>query len=304
MTTVPGSAKPRHGVLACTDFSPAADLALQRAGLLAARMGVPLTALHVVAGDAVDALRHWLGVGELVEQQLLDAAHERLRDQVRRCVPSLPVALLHPLHQRVSVGQVIAEIKAVVGEVAPELVVLGPRGESDLAHLVLGTTAERLLRRSQRPLLVVRNPIVQPYQRVLVPVDFSRWTGITLQAVRRIAPDAHLVLMHAWSVPFEDKLAFAGVDVDTVAHYRQRAQVEAEQLLHEVAHEHSLPAGGWAPCLVQGDASHAILAQASREACDLIALGKHGRHAAEELLLGSVCKHVLTETGIDVLVAT
>lgn len=304
MTTAHASATPRQGVLACTDFSPAADLALQRAGLLAARMGVPLTALHVVSGDAVDALRHWLGVGEPVEQQLLGAAHERLRAQVARCVPPTHAALPQPLHQRVSAGQVMAEIKAVVGEVAPELVVLGPRGDSDFAHLVLGTTAERLLRRSQRPVLVVRNPIVQPYRRVLVPVDFSRWTGITLQAVRRVAPEAHLVLLHAWSVPFEEKLAFAGVDADTVAHYRQRAQAEAEQLLHQVAHDHALPASGWTPCLVQGDASHAILAQASREACDLIALGKHGRHAAEELLLGSVCKHVLAETGTDVLVAT
>jgi len=38
--------------------------------------------------------------------------------------------------------------------------------------------------------------------------------------------------------------------------------------------------------------------------CDLVVLGKHGRSAAEDLLLGSVTKHVLAEGRSDVLVAT
>lgn len=36
--------------------------------------------------------------------------------------------------------------------------------------------------------------------------------------------------------------------------------------------------------------------------CDLIALGKHGAHVAEDLLLGSVTKHVLMEAQADTLV--
>lgn len=294
----------RQGVLACTDFSPAADLALQRAGLLAAHMQVPLTALHIVSGDAVDTLRRWLGVGEPVERQLIEAAQGQLNAQVDRCLPPEGVALKQPLHQQVSAGQIIPEIKAVVAELAPELVVLGPRGESDFTHLVLGTTAERLLRRSQRPLLVVRNPAVKPYQRVLVPVDFSRWSAITVKTVRRLAPKAHLVLLHAWEVPFSGKLQLAGVDEDTVAHYALRAKAEAERQLHDLAQAVGLQPAEWTPCLVQGDASQSILVQSQQRACDLIAMGKHGRHAAEDLLLGSDTQHVLAEADLDVLVCT
>ncbi len=36
----------------------------------------------------------------------------------------------------------------------------------------------------------------------------------------------------------------------------------------------------------------------------LIAIGKHGRNMVEELLLGSVTKHVLAESAGDVLVST
>ena len=35
---------------------------------------------------------------------------------------------------------------------------------------------------------------------------------------------------------------------------------------------------------------------------DLIVVGKHGAHIAEELLLGSVTKHVLAESQCDVMV--
>ncbi|HYN59971.1 MAG TPA: universal stress protein, partial [Rubrivivax sp.] len=38
--------------------------------------------------------------------------------------------------------------------------------------------------------------------------------------------------------------------------------------------------------------------------CDLVVLGKHGQSPTEELLLGSVSKHVLAEGSADVLVST
>lgn len=294
------SPQPPAGMLVCTDFSPAADQALARACALAASPEVALTALHVVASGGLDALRQWLqGHGEW-EQRLVADALARLQAQCDAL--QRPGTRTQPVQCQVRSGTLIAEIKAAVQALQPELVLLGARGESDFARLALGTTAERLLRRSHRPLLVVRQPADRPYRRVLVPVDFSPWTAITLQAVKRWAPTAHTVLLHAWSLPFDGQLAIAGVDADTVAHYRQRARLEAEQWLHHTAREHGLVAGQWTPSLVMGDASHAIVEQVQHHDCDLVAMGKHGRHAAEELLLGSVCKHVLAEVAVDVLV--
>lgn len=288
------------GVVVCSDFSPASDQALARAWALASTPEVALTALNIVASSGLEALRHWLaGQGEW-EQRLLADALARLQGQCEAMQRNNPRT--QPVDCRVGSGALIAEIKAVVQALQPELVVLGARGESDFLHLALGTTAERLLHRSHRPLLVVRQPANRPYRRVLVPVDFSPWSTLALQAVRRWAPTAHTVLMHAWSLPFEGKLAMAGVDDDTVAHYRQRARQEAEQWLHHTASEHGLVAGQWTPSLVMGDPSHAILAQVQRHSCDLVVMGKHGSHAVEELLLGSVCKHVLAEAAVDVMV--
>jgi nucleotide-binding universal stress UspA family protein len=55
---------------------------------------------------------------------------------------------------------------------------------------------------------------------------------------------------------------------------------------------------------VEGDASQRIVEQEQGSDCDLVVVGKHGQTAAEELLLGSVTRHVLAEGSADVLVST
>ena len=55
---------------------------------------------------------------------------------------------------------------------------------------------------------------------------------------------------------------------------------------------------------MNADPSLAIGEQEVEQACDLIVVGKHGRSVMEDLLLGSVTSHVLTESVGDVLVST
>ena len=54
--------------------------------------------------------------------------------------------------------------------------------------------------------------------------------------------------------------------------------------------------------LAGSDPAQQIIAMEQEVDCDLIVVGKHGSHIAEELLLGSVTKHVLAEAQGDVLV--
>ena len=65
-----------------------------------------------------------------------------------------------------------------------------------------------------------------------------------------------------------------------------------------------LKPGHWDARSVEGDASQRILEHEQESDCDLVVVGKHGQSAAEELLPGSVTKHVLDEGSADVLVST
>ncbi|MDO8903593.1 universal stress protein [Hydrogenophaga sp.] len=291
-----------NALVVATDFSTAARRATDRAALIARDQSLPLHLLHVVHGNLLNDLKAWLDNSNLWQVRMSQQTRKRLDDEVVRLLAELGGDLILLTHM--VDGQPVSEICDQVEAVDAGLVVVGVRGTNPMHHLLIGTTAERLMGKTNVPLLAVRTEASEPYRRVLVPMDFSRWSEQALEVARAVAPDAHLVLMHSFSIPFEEKLRFAGVDDATLSHYRERARQDARDHLQALVDRHSLLPDQFTLSLTEGDAPMHILMQASERACDLIVIGKHGRQAAEELLLGSVTKHVLAEAEIDVLVST
>lgn len=287
-------------LLAATDFSAHARHAVDRAARLAHETSARLTLLHVLPGEPLAQLRAWLGADSAPERQMEAAAE----DELRRLAAEVGAARRAEIDSRCADGTPIDEILRAADALDAGLIVTGARGSGFLRRLVLGTTSERLMRRTARPLLVVRQSPHEPYRRVLVALDFSPWSRAALALARRVAPHARLVLLSAYQVPFEEKLRFAGVDAATIDLYRSRARTDATRRLHALAAESGLSPARWEPCIVEGDASLRIIESEQSHDCDLTVLGKHGLSAAVELLLGSVTKHVLAEGSADVLVST
>lgn len=287
-------------IVAATDFSAPARHATDRAARLAHETGAALTLMHVLPGGALQELRQWLGTGHGMEQQLRDDAQRGLRALAEELQSHRHVAA-----RTVNAsGSVLDEIGREAEALDAALLVLGARGAGFLRRLVLGSTSERLLRRTTRPVLVVRQKPHEPYRRVLVALDFSPWSAHAVALARRVAPHGTLLLFSAYRVPFEEKLHFAGVDASTIDRYRRQAREDARQRVHALAAASGLKPGDWEPCIVEGDASARIVEHEQEKDCDLVVLGKHGQSATEDLLLGSVSKHVLAEGCTDVLVST
>lgn len=287
-------------ILAATDFSAPARHAADRAARLAHETGAVLTLMHTLPAQPLDELRQWLGAQQQAEQQLLAQAH----GQLQQLADELAAARRIEVRTHLATGAVLDMVGRQADALNADLVVLGARGTGFLRRLVLGTTSERLLRRTTRPLLVVRQTPHEPYRRVLVALDFSPWSTRSLALARRVAPHARLVLLSAFQVPFEEKLHFAGVDAATIERYRQQARAAATQKLHAAAQASGLKPADYDAVVVEGDASQRIVEQEQELDVDLVVLGKHGQSAAEDLLLGSVTKHVLAEGSVDVLVST
>ena len=287
-------------ILAATDFSAPARHAADRAARVARQTGAPLTLMHVLPGGALQELRQWLGQGHAMEQQLQDEAAR----QLGALVSELQTHRLVAARAVNSSGSVLDEISREADRLDAALLVLGARGAGYLRRLVLGSTSERLLRRTMRPLLVVRQTPHEPYRRVLVALDFSPWSARAITLARRVAPHARLLLFNAYEVPFGEKLRFAGVDTATIDHYRRQARDQATERVHALAAAAGLKPVDWELCIVEGDASQRIVEHEQEKDCDLVVLGKHGQSATDDLLLGSVSKHVLAEGSTDVLVST
>lgn len=286
-------------ILVATDFSEVAGHAQERGALLAKTLGCELGLLHVV------------GQNRLVE--LSRILHEVIEDARRQSEEASAAALraaaadignrhlVYP-DARVMTGPVPASIIAAATEANSELLVVGARGDNPVRDFLLGSTAERVLRKNRRSMLVVRGAPAGGYRQVLVPVDFSPNSQAALRMASLLAPQATLTALHVFDAPFEGKLEFAGVSAADIENYRDQGRRRAEADLHHFLKE--LPAETQSrvvPQVAVGYAPGVILTTARALGADLIALGKHGRSPVEEWVLGSVTQHVLRHADCDVL---
>lgn len=289
-----------QALLAATDFSAPSRHAAQRAAMLAKEGATGLELVHVLETRALDELRRLFGAGG-------EELQARIRAQAAEALSHLAteVGAAHDLtiSQHLLEGTVLDCLVAHAERIDASILVVGARGTAFMRHWLLGATAERMLRKSPRPVLIVKQPPREVYRSVLVPVDFSGWSLGAIRQAQAIAPQADLVLLHAYEAPFEGKMRFAGVDDAIVQRHRSEARRDGLAQLQRIAGEAGLAANAWRSIVVHGDAAPRVLEQEEEQGADLIVLGKHGAGMAEELLLGSVTKHVLSQARCDVLVA-
>ena len=287
-------------ILVATDLSAPARHAVERAFLLAASTESELSILHITELDALDSLREILG-DNLIEVKA--ALNSDARSQLEQMTGDASVRRGVAARTCVAEGNPLATIVAVTDSQEAHLVVLGARGESFLRHAMLGSTAARLLRKSSsRPVLVVKQAPHEYYRSVLVAVDFSPASLKAIRLARSWAPNANLVLLHAFELPYEGKLRLAGVEEQIIRQCIAKEGKVLPKRLHELAADAGLGALEYSARIVHGDPAQQIIALEQEIDADLIVVGKHGSHIVEELLLGSVTKHVLAESQCDVLV--
>ncbi|MFZ1704676.1 MAG: universal stress protein [Saprospiraceae bacterium] len=287
-------------ILAATDLSAPARHAAERAALVSKGTAAPLDLLHVANLAPLDRLRQLMDTTPSeMERRVLDAARQRLHD------------LAASLQQRYGVvagthavaGSLLAELAKESDSLATGLLVCGAKGESVIRRLLLGTMALRVLSTTTCPVLVVKQAPHEPYRRLLVAVDFSPSSLRAIQQARSIAPQADIILLHVFDVPFEGQLRYASVDEDTINHYRIVAKQEATKKLHTLCEEAGLPLYETHQMVLHGDPTSRIIEQEQEQDCDLIVMGKHGESLLEELLLGSDTERALAESQNDVLVS-
>ncbi len=118
--------------------------------------------MHVQSDGVAGQLQQLLGLGGALEETLVDLARRELEKLVAELAACHGVAVQPALVQ----GAVLDGITREAAQMNADLVVLGARGAGFRRRFVLGSTAERLLRKSTHPMLVVKQQAHEPYRRV------------------------------------------------------------------------------------------------------------------------------------------
>jgi len=286
-------------LLATTDLSAHSRHAVVRAAMLAAEIGSRMALSHVIGAGGLEQLRRlFLSGTNEVGERLLD----EVRGEVRELADEVGARHQVGMDVHLVVGAVLPELGAYADAIDADLLVLGARGASPMREWMLGSTTERLLRKTRRPMLVVKQIAHETYRRVLVPVDFSPRSIEALRFARNVAPKAELILLHVFEVPFEGKLRYAGVEDAALSSLRVTAKREAVERMNQLIADAELGDAPVRRIVMHGDAPSIILNQEQEQDCDLIVIGKRGAGLIEEVLLGSVTKHILAQSSADVLV--
>ena len=142
-------------ILVATDFSEPSEVAVRYGRALAAAFHASLHVLHVVPDSLAlpwATMADGLAMAD-VQRQWEREASERLQ----RLLPESERDALRTVLVTRS-GDPVRQVTAYANQIEADLVVLGTHGRGPVAHMLMGSVAERVVRTAPCPVLTVRHP--------------------------------------------------------------------------------------------------------------------------------------------------
>jgi len=294
-------------VLVPLDGSKMAENVLPYARCFARSLQVPVELLAVV--DAIELARNVLAAKNQYSDALIEDEIRRCGNYLQEVAKNFPVNAARCTVEKGTAADVIIESAAAARET---LIAMATHGRSGLNRWLLGSVAEKVLRGTSNPLLLVRAKEQTPpwemaaLKRVIIPLDGSELSERVLPYVEALAKhlDLEVTLFGVYGVPLaagetgegfynSGQLAafIAGLRADIVTYLA----VKTEELKQKGFTKVSFKAK-------EGLVADGIIAMARESSDTLIAMCSHGRTGVKRWVLGSVTETVVRHSDNPVLV--
>jgi nucleotide-binding universal stress UspA family protein len=234
-----------------------------------------------------------------------DTIREGLRSFVQANVPA-----------NEAVDTVVAEAASVTDELLVQvaalnahMMVIGTHGRSGFERLLLGSTAEKILRKASCPVMVVPRHAADvtagdgaPFREIVCAIDFSPSSQRALAYALDIAQeaDARITLLHVIDLPPELHELPRAPRIDVPA-MREAAEADCLRQLRTMVPESAHTYCTIHTDVIEGNPAREIVRMAEQRGADLIVMGVHGRGAVDMLLFGSKTHAVLRDAPCPVL---
>lgn len=266
-------------IVAVTDSSPASDLVVPRAAMLAAEHRAVLQLIRITASGhrpCQSALAQW------------EASACRTADAW-----GIGVELRHAS---------VTVIEQMAQKMAPSgLWVVGAPPQARLKTLLQSTLTERLLRVGQCPLLIVKSPVQRRYERLLIAVDLTPVAESLLKLGRDLDVACPIDLLHVIRPLHANPLRNAEVPERILNASLERQRLEALKHLHRLA-DAAACAGRVSAVTRAGEPARETAVQQAGGHADLVIVGKRRKTSLADFLWGGVAQGVLAWCTCDTLV--
>ena len=286
-------------ILVPLDFSRASIQALKYTIPLAKEFQATIHLVHVQPTDELTSIENAGGL-MLNCADAIALMQDRLSEALGR------QGRFWPENCHIISGRPFEEICRLAREIEADLIVLPTRGLSRLKHVILGSTAERVVRYAPCPVLVPRGAGFKSItwngaagmagfrlRKILVPVDFSKCSLAGAKYAARLAKDtgATLRLCHV-IFPYAQAFAMDRVGADLTP-LLKTAKATAREEMSELMRMCFLRDILCETEIRTGPAIDEICRESSRPDIDLVVTSTHGRTGFRRAVIGSVAEHVV-----------
>ena len=299
-----------RNILVPTDFSQRSEHALHYAASFGERFGATIHLVHVNTLHGMERAATSVEFPDL--DPFLERADRAARAQLDAGVDHGGLAeatVTKALLRAVSAPEAIVEYARRAGA---DVIVISTRGRSGLSHALLGSVAERVVRYSPCPVLVVREgnrDFVDPttgavrIERVVVAHDLSENADRALRYVvgqlRPYAPAIHVV--HA--IELEVPVVYSQVGVDSILEMYPGVQADLCRLLEARARP-LVPSALELTCVaLEGRPRQVVTGYAAEHEADLVVVASDSKITVSERIVGGTAERIVRYSPCPALVA-
>ena len=287
-------------ILVPLDGSRLAEWVLAPAVSLARHLGAQITLLHVTergAPSSVHGERHLTQVAES-DRYLAEVAARSAAAGVETDTH------VHPNPE----GNVPQSIVEHAAGLDADLIVLAAHGEGGARRALFGSVAQQVLRRGDRPVLLIRPPesgavpgIEQNgfvLRRVLVPLDGEPAAEAAVPFAVTLARAYHAEIVLLRVVPtlstiVGERAGAAKLVPTAAAATLDYEEADAQRYLRAIGELLRAVGIGVSWAVARGDAAQGVLGEVAASGAELLIMASHGRTGLSAVLTGSVASKVV-----------
>ena len=197
---------------------------------------------------------------------------------------------------RVVIGDPVQDIVSLSEKLDVDLIILGVHKKRAFWDMFSGTTMERIVRATNRAVLLSSEVVANGYKNVLCGIDLSPACEAAANISMTVAPEAKLYGFHAMHVPY---IGLFGPDKS--AKTLEPFIETANKRLHDWWQNADLPTGLEKPEPMPMSVTESLAIKLKEIKPDLIAIGAHGRSLVSPTLLGSFTEMLIRTPPCDLL---
>ncbi len=266
---------------------------------LSEKLGAAVTLLHVIEPPS-----RLSGVESVIlarkDTEVAALAREKLAAIARRERKGNPAAAL-----AIRSGKAFNEITTAASESDSDLIVIATHGYTGVEHVLLGSTAERVVRHAPCSVLSVPTQMgkAAPFRlkKILVPMDFSELSKAALPWATFLAErfTAEVVLLHVVEKFPIDYLLGRELASHTIMPLMKQAEADLERAAADLAKSFGVRISA----VVRAGKPHVEICEAAKMlGADLIVLTTHGYTGLKHVWLGSTAERVVRQARRPVLI--